>query len=110
MTTTLLRLVLQAMENHVLEATLRGHGTKPIRFDFKLRQTAANMRKLRAVARECGLIIWKPWQPGGGFVRLMPDESSAVPESEGKVAGGHGLSELIRARMALPVEKRMDFL
>jgi len=136
----LLRAVLQAMQKHGLEdilignagAAIHGAPVTTIDFDFMFRDTPVNMRKLKAVARECGMAVWKAWYPEALFFRLSPREDSsgkifeanrrAMPPQRKprqhrqaaldalKRESDHHLTDLIRRRLAMPLEKRMNFL
>lgn len=76
--TPLLRLVLQAMQKHGLEAVLIGCLDKVAgHVDVSLPETAKNLSKLRALAKECGLLVWRPLQPAPFSFRLAPDDTPA---------------------------------
>lgn len=80
--TPLLRLVLQAMQKHGLEAILIGNAGAAIHgapvttldFDFMFRDTPTNMRKLKAVAKELKAIILRPFYPVSKLYRMVDDE------------------------------------
>ncbi len=80
--TPLLRLILQAMQKHGLEAILIGNAGAAIHgapvttldFDFMFRDTPTNMRKLKAVAKELRAIILRPYYPVSKLYRLVDDD------------------------------------
>ena len=80
--TPLLRLVLQAMQKHSLEAILIGNAAAAIHgapvttldFDFMFRDTPTNMRKLKAVAKELKAVILRPYYPVSKLYRMVDDE------------------------------------
>jgi hypothetical protein len=80
--TPLLRLVLQAMQKHGLEAVLIGnagaaiHGAPvtTVDFDFMFRDTATNLRKLKAMAKELKATILRPYYPVSKLYRMVDDD------------------------------------
>lgn len=79
--TPLLRLVLQAMQKHGLEAILIGNAAAAIHgapvttldFDFMFRDTPTNMRKLKAIAKELKAVILRPYYPVSKLYRMVDD-------------------------------------
>jgi hypothetical protein len=67
----LLTAILHAMQKHGLEAIMIGNAAAALHgapvttldFDFMFRDTPVNMRKLKAVSRELGAIILRPYYP-----------------------------------------------
>jgi hypothetical protein len=65
----LLKVVLQAMHQHRLEAILIGNAAAALHgapvttldFDFMFRDTATNLRKLKAVSRQLDSVILRPY-------------------------------------------------
>jgi predicted nucleotidyltransferase len=80
--TPLLRAVLQAMQKHGLEAILIGNAGAAIHgapvttldFDFMIRDTPVNMRKLKAVAKELKAVILRPYYPVSKLFRMVDDD------------------------------------
>ncbi len=78
----LLRLILEAMKRHRLEAILIGNAGAAIHgapvttldFDFMFRDTPVNMRKLKAVAKQLKAVVLRPYYPVSKFYRMVDDE------------------------------------
>jgi hypothetical protein len=78
----LLAVVLRAMHAQRLEgilvgnaaAALHGAPVTTVDFDFMFRDTATNLRKLKAVARDLGGIILRPYYPLSKLYRLVDDD------------------------------------
>ena len=78
----LLRIVLQAMRRHGLEAILIGNAAAALHgapittldFDFMFRDTAVNLRKLKAISRDLGAVILRPYYPVSNLYRMVDDE------------------------------------
>lgn len=78
----LLQVVVDAMRKHRLEAILIGnagaamHGAPvtTLDFDFMFRETALNMRKMKAVAKELKAVILRPYYPVSKLYRMVDDE------------------------------------
>jgi hypothetical protein len=77
----LLTLVLHAMQKHGLEAIMIGNAAAALHgapvttldFDFMFRATPVNMRKLKAVSRELGAVILRPYYPVSKLYRMVDD-------------------------------------
>lgn len=80
--TPLLRLILDAMNRHKLEAILIGNAGAAIHgapvttldFDFMFRDTPVNLRKLKAVARRLKAVVLRPYYPVSKLYRMVDDE------------------------------------
>ena len=80
--TPILSLVLLAMQKHGLEAILIGNAGAAIHgapvttldFDFMFRDTPANMKKLKAVAKELKAVILRPYYPVSKLYRMVEDD------------------------------------
>lgn len=80
--TPILRLVLLAMQKHGLEGILIGNAGAAIHgapvttldFDFMFRDTPANMKKLKAVAKDLSAVILRPYYPVSKLYRLVDDD------------------------------------
>jgi hypothetical protein len=78
----LLLKLLRVMREHRLEAILIGnagaalHGAPvtTLDFDFMFRDSPANLRKLKAVARSLRAVVLRPYDPVSKLYRLMDDE------------------------------------
>jgi hypothetical protein len=74
--------VLSAMHAHRLEAILIGNAAAAIHgapvttvdFDFMFRETATNLRRLKAVARDLEGVILRPYYPASKLYRLTNDD------------------------------------
>ena len=172
--TPLLTLLVNAMAAEKLEAILIGNAAAAIHgapvttldFDFMFRSTPLNLKKMKALARRLGGVIFRPYSPVSRFYRLVVEDTglqayfipithvgksfdhlrsrankveiatgeSAVADSglrhvptkspcgirtkkerRGALAALRNESErelidMIRRRLALPIEKRMNFL
>jgi hypothetical protein len=70
------------MQKHGLEAILIGNAGAAIHgapvttldFDFMLRDTPVNMRKLKAVAKELKAVILRPYYPVSKLFRMVDDD------------------------------------
>jgi hypothetical protein len=77
----LLSVILHAMQKHGLEAIMIGNAAAALHgapvttldFDFMFRDTPVNMRKLKAVSRELGAIILRPYYPVSKLYRMVDD-------------------------------------
>jgi hypothetical protein len=78
----LLKRVAEALERAGLEAVLIGNAAAALRgapvttidFDFMFRKTPANLRKLKAFAREVGAMIMRPYYPASDLFRVVSDD------------------------------------
>jgi hypothetical protein len=73
--------IAELLERHRLEAILIGNAAAALQgapvttidVDFLFRRTSANMKKLKALARDFEAQILKPYYPLSGLLRLMRD-------------------------------------
>ena len=78
----LLLKILRAMREHRLEAILIGNAAAALHgapvttldFDFMFRETPANLRKLKAVARSLKAVVLRPYYPVSKLYRIMDDD------------------------------------
>jgi len=78
----LLQRVARALERAGLEAVLIGNAAAALQgapvttidFDFMFRKTPANLRKLKAFARELGATILRPYYPASDLFRVVSDD------------------------------------
>jgi hypothetical protein len=74
--------VLRAMRKHNLEGVLIGNAAAALHgapvttldFDFMFRDTAVNMRKLKAVSRDLKAVILRPYYPVSKLYRMVDDQ------------------------------------
>jgi predicted nucleotidyltransferase len=57
-------------------AALQGAPVTTIDIDFLFRKTPANLKKLKAIAKELGGVLLKPYYPSSDLFRLMRDEDT----------------------------------
>ena len=57
-------------------AALQGAPVTTIDIDFLFRKTPANIKKLKAIAKELGGVLLKPYYPSSDLFRLMRDEDT----------------------------------
>jgi predicted nucleotidyltransferase len=77
-------IVAKAIHQHGLEvvmignsaAALQGAPVTTIDIDFLFRKTPANIKKLKAIAKELGGVLLKPYYPSSDLFRLMRDEDT----------------------------------
>jgi hypothetical protein len=55
-------------------AALQGAPVTTVNFDFMFRKTPANMRKLKAFARELGAMVLRPYYPASDLFRVVSDD------------------------------------
>jgi hypothetical protein len=55
-------------------AALQGAPVTTVGIDFLFRKTPANLKKLKAVARDLGAVILRPYYPVSGLFRVARDE------------------------------------
>ncbi|MFN7565099.1 MAG: hypothetical protein ACK5TH_25285 [Prosthecobacter sp.] len=80
--TPILSLILFAMQKHGVEAILIGNAGAAIHgapvttldFDFMFRDTPANMKKLKAMAKELKAVILRPYYPVSKLYRMVDDD------------------------------------
>jgi hypothetical protein len=77
----LLARIAALLKKHGLESVLIGNSAAALQgapvttldFDFMFRRTPANMRKLKAIARDLEAVLFKPFYPQSSMVRLARD-------------------------------------
>jgi predicted nucleotidyltransferase len=55
-------------------AALQGAPVTTLDFDFLFRKTPLNLRKLKAIAKDLGAVLLRPYYPASGLFRLMRDD------------------------------------
>ncbi len=76
--------VAKVIQKHGLEvvmignsaAALQGAPVTTIDIDFLFRKTPANIKKLKAIAKDLGGVLLKPYYPSSDLFRLMRDEDT----------------------------------
>jgi hypothetical protein len=111
--------LLAAVRERHLEVVLIGnaaaamHGAAPVTtldFDFMFRDTPVNLRKLKQIAADLEAAILRPFYPVSKRNRMVDDDSGLQADFMPVIHGVRSFEELIRRRLALPLEKRMNFL
>ena len=101
----------RVLHEHRLEAVLIGNAAAALQgapvttldFDFLFRSTPLNVRKLKAVARSLGAVVFRPYYPVSGLFRVVRDEDSLQLDFMTHVHGVRSLA-ILRSRAS-----RMDF-
>jgi predicted nucleotidyltransferase len=78
-------------------AALRGAPVTTVDFDFMFRKTPANLKKLKAVARELGAEILRPYYPVSEMFRVINDDQGLQLDFMGRLDGIRSF-EGLRAR------------
>ncbi len=76
--------VAKAIQRHGLEAVMIGNSAAALQgapvttidIDFLFPKTPANLKKLKAIAKELGGVLLKPYYPSSDLFRLMRDEDT----------------------------------
>ena len=103
--------IAQRLAEHHLEAVLIGNAAAALQgapvttvdFDFMFCRTPANIRKLKALAKSLGAVVFKPYYPASGLHRISRDEDSLQIDFMSTVDGIKSF-ERLRSRAA-----RLDF-
>lgn len=104
----LLARVAKLLARHRLDAVLIGnaaaalHGSPvtTIDLDFMFRETAANLRKLRALADDLDAIVMRPFYPASGLYRIMRDRDGLQLDFMSKLDGIRSF-ESLRSRASV---------
>ena len=84
-------------------AALHGAPVTTLDFDFLFRKTPGNLRKLKAVAKNLGAILLRPYYPVSDLFRIERDEDSLHVDFMSRIDGVRSLAAL-RSRAS-----RIDF-
>lgn len=78
-------------------AALQGAPVTTIDFDFLFRKTPRNIQKLKAVAKALGAVVFRPFYPSSGLMRITRDEDGLQLDFMPMI---HGISSFaaLRAR------------
>ena len=98
----LLARIAQLLDRHGLEAVLIGNAAAALQgapvttvdFDFLIRRTPANVRKLTAIAAELHAVLMKPNYPASSLLRISRDEDGLQLDFMGEIAGVRSFDEL----------------
>jgi hypothetical protein len=101
----LLEKVARALQSARLEAVLVGNAAAALQgapvttldFDFMFRRTAANVRRLKAVARALDAAILRPYYPASELYRLINEDLGLQADFLGRLDGIRSF-EAVRAR------------
>jgi hypothetical protein len=92
----LLARIAALLDKHGLESVLIGNAAAALQgapvttvdFDFMFRRTPANMRKLKAIARDLEAVLFKQFFPPSGTIRLMRDRDGLQMNFVNVIDGG----------------------
>ena len=91
----LLAHIAQLLDRHGLEAVLIGNAAAALQgapvttvdFDFLIRRTPANVRKLTAIAADLRAVLMKPHYPVSSLLRISRDEDGLQLDFMGEIDG-----------------------
>lgn len=91
----LLTRVAELLDRHGLEAVLIGNAAAALQgapvttvdFDFLIRRTPANVRKLTAIAAELQAVLMKPHYPVSSLLRISRDDDGLQLDFMGEIDG-----------------------
>ncbi len=91
----LLDTLARALDEHGLEAVLIGNAAAALQgapvttvdFDFLIRKTPSNLRKLKAIARSLEATILRPYYPASELHRMMRDRDLLQVDFMGRIDG-----------------------
>lgn len=101
----LLTLVSRVLARHRLDAVMIGNAAAALQgspvttmdIDFMFRKTPTNLRKLKAVAKELGAMVLRPYHPASQLFRVVRDQDGLQLDFMAKVDGVRSY-EALRAR------------
>ena len=107
----LLARIAQLLERHGLEAVLIGNAAAALQgapvttvdFDFLIRRTPANVRKLTAIARELEAALMKPHYPVSSMLRISRDSDGLQLDFMGEIDGIRSFDGLRKRALAVPL-------
>jgi len=99
----LLARIARMLEEHGLEAVLIGNTAAALQgapvstldVDLMFRKTPANLRKLKALARDLDAVVMRPYYPASGLFRIMRDEDGLQIDLMATVHGVSSLASLL---------------
>jgi len=75
-------------------AALQGAPVTTVDLDFFFRKTPGNIRKLKAVAKDLGAVVFRPHYPVSGLFRLMREDDSLQVDFMPAIHGVRSLASL----------------
>jgi predicted nucleotidyltransferase len=101
----ILEKIARALNKHRLEAVLIGNAAAALQgapvttldFDFMFRKTPTNLRKLKAVARELGAVVFRPYYPVSDLYRIVNDDAGLQIDLMPRIHGVRSF-EAVRSR------------
>jgi len=94
--------IARLLAEHGLEAVLIGNAAAALQgapvttvdFDFMFNKTAANLRKLKALASALDAVILRPYYPASDLFRIVRDEDGLQIDFMGSIHGVRSLASL----------------
>ena len=107
----LLTRIAQLLERHGLEAVLIGNAAAALQgapvttvdFDFLIRRTPANVRKLTAIAAELQAVLMKPHYPVSSLLRISRDDDGLQLDFMGEIDGIRSFEGLRKRALEVPL-------
>lgn len=107
----LLTRIAQLLERHGLEAVLIGNAAAALQgapvttvdFDFLIRRTPANVRKLTAIAAELQAVLMKPHYPVSSLLRISRDDDGLQLDFMGEIDGVRSFEGLRKRALEVPL-------
>ena len=110
----LLARIAQLLERHGLEAVMIGNAAAALQgapvttldFDFLIRRTPANVRKLSAIAADLEAVLMKPHYPVSSMLRISRDDDGLQLDFMGEIHGVRSFEGLRKRAVQVPVGDR----
>ena len=107
----LLAHIAQLLDRHGLEAVLIGNAAAALQgapvttidFDFLIRRTPANVRKLSAIAADLEAVLMKPHYPVSNMLRISRDEDGLQLDFMGEIHGVRSFEGLRKRAVQVPI-------
>ena len=107
----LLTRIAQLLHRHGLEAVLIGNAAAALQgapvttvdFDFLIRRTPANVRKLTAIATELQAVLMKPHYPVSSLLRISRDDDGLQLDFMGEIDGVRSFEGLRKRALEVPL-------
>src|ERR1039457_6574206 len=108
---SLLARIAELLERHGLEAVLIGNAAAALQgapvttvdFDFLIRRTPANVRKLSAIAGERHAVLMKPHYPVSSLLRISRDDDGLQLDFMGEIDGIRSFEGLRKRALTVPL-------
>src|ERR1044071_7697078 len=68
-------------------AAIQGAPVTTIDFDFLFRRTRTNLKKLKAIASELEAVLFRPYYPTAGLLRMMSEDETLQVDFMDVVSG-----------------------